>query len=529
MGFPPFRGATALETLAQVKASEPVPPSRIQPGLPRDIETICLKCLEKVPGRRYATAEALAEDLRRYRAGESILAHPAPAWERAWKWVRRRPALAAALAVVVVAVGVLLGGVLYYNARLKSMLQRTQVAELAAVDRGKLAIDAYSRLVSDVQEKLGDSAATRSIRRDLLTTAIQGLDKIAGSAGASAPDLYLAVAHQKLGEILRQVGRVDDARLQLNRARLLGEDLAASDRGNLAVAECLRDAYLGLGELILRDELAREATIPFRSALEQAKAIMAAEPTRAGARLGLAETYQRLGRALDAAGDVAEAKECFQTMQELAKRWVDDEPKSAPARDMLGSSYLRLARIRRNSREFAEAGVAYRQAIAIARALWAAEPKNIGYKTHLAHPLLDLASFLIDLHELGEARPLLVEAVLLHQELVEADPEDREAQVWLVHAHYHLGRLERNEEHFARAEEVFRQALDRLQRLDREGKLEGRPAFKYHPHEGAQAASLLLRSRSESHRGSVRRALAAARRGHPAAQVPRQAYGGTRP
>ncbi len=120
VGFPPFRGATALETLAHVKSSEPVPPSRIQPGLPRDIETICLKCLEKVPGRRYATAEALAEDLRRYRAGESILAHPAPAWERAWKWVRRRPALAAALAVVVVAVGILLGGVLYYNARLQS-------------------------------------------------------------------------------------------------------------------------------------------------------------------------------------------------------------------------------------------------------------------------------------------------------------------------------------------------------------------------------------------------------------------------
>ena len=206
---------------------------------------------------------------------------------------------------------------------------------------------------------------------------------------------------------------------------------------------------------------------------------MAAEPARAGARLGLAEAYQRLGRALDAAGDVAEAKECFRTMQELAERWVDDEPKSAPARDMLGSSYLRLARIRRNNNESAEAGVAYRQAIAIARAIWTAEPKDIVYKTHLAHAVLDSASLLIDLHEYGEARPLLVESVRLHQELAEADPEDREAQVWLVHAHYHLGRLERDEEHFARAEEVFRQALDRLQRLDREGKLEGRPAFKY--------------------------------------------------
>jgi tetratricopeptide (TPR) repeat protein len=271
---------------------------------------------------------------------------------------------------------------------------------------------------------------------------------------------------------------VDDARLQFDRARVLAEDLASSDPRNLAVAECLRDVYLGLGELILRDEHAWDATVPFRSALKQAKAIMAAEPARAGARHGLAEAYQRLGRALDTAGDRAEAKECFRTMQELAERWVDDEPKSAPARDMLGSSYLRLARIQRNSNEPVEAGVAYRQAIAIARVLWTAEPKDIVYKTHLAHAMLDSASFSIDLHTYGEARPLLVESVRLHQELADADPEDREAQVWLVHAHYHLGRLERNEEHFARAEEVFRQALDHLQRLDREGKLEGRPAFK---------------------------------------------------
>ena len=85
-GGPPFRAATALETLAQVKSADPVPPSRLQPGLPLDVETICLKCLEKAPGRRYSRAVLLAEDLRRYRAGEPILARPAPAWERAWKW-----------------------------------------------------------------------------------------------------------------------------------------------------------------------------------------------------------------------------------------------------------------------------------------------------------------------------------------------------------------------------------------------------------------------------------------------------------
>ena len=81
-GRPPFHPATAMETLAQVKSNDPVPPSHVQPGLPRDLETICLHCLEKAPARRYPTAEALAEDLCRFRAGESIVARSTPIWER---------------------------------------------------------------------------------------------------------------------------------------------------------------------------------------------------------------------------------------------------------------------------------------------------------------------------------------------------------------------------------------------------------------------------------------------------------------
>ncbi|MGO9733502.1 hypothetical protein, partial [Mycobacterium sp.] len=176
--------------------------------------------------------------------------------------------MAAALAVGGIAAGILVGGILYYNARLQASLQRTTTAEQAAVDRGKLVIGAYSRLVSDVQEKLGDTAATRSIRQDLLTTAIEGLDETARAPGAPAPDLYLAVARQKLGEILREVGRVDEARAQLEKARALAEQRATADPKNLAVLECLRDVLLGQGELILRDEQARDAIPYFRRALE---------------------------------------------------------------------------------------------------------------------------------------------------------------------------------------------------------------------------------------------------------------------
>jgi WD40 repeat protein/tRNA A-37 threonylcarbamoyl transferase component Bud32 len=93
-GRPPFRAETPLETLRQVVQEEPLPPSRLRPGLPRDLETICRKCLQKEPGKRYATALELAEDLGRFRSGESIRARPVSLGENLLKWARRRPAVA---------------------------------------------------------------------------------------------------------------------------------------------------------------------------------------------------------------------------------------------------------------------------------------------------------------------------------------------------------------------------------------------------------------------------------------------------
>lgn len=136
-GRPPFDGETPTETILQLLSQEPVPPRHLRPKVPRDLETICLKCLEKEPRKRYATALALAEDLRRLQASEPIKARPVTAAERAYRWCRRHPMVAALLALSVLLVSALVATVLVYNARLQEQLvQRNVVIGMRSLEEG---------------------------------------------------------------------------------------------------------------------------------------------------------------------------------------------------------------------------------------------------------------------------------------------------------------------------------------------------------------------------------------------------------
>jgi tetratricopeptide (TPR) repeat protein len=130
-GRAPFVGTTLLELYRHILQEDPVPVRRLLPSTPTDLETICQKCLEKAPKKRYLTAEALAEDLRRFRAGEPITARPVGRLERAAKWCRRRPTAAALLAVlllvmagVAVAVPLIIAGL--HTTRLQALADAEQ-------------------------------------------------------------------------------------------------------------------------------------------------------------------------------------------------------------------------------------------------------------------------------------------------------------------------------------------------------------------------------------------------------------------
>jgi hypothetical protein len=185
-GRPPFKAAAALDTLMQVVADEPVPPSRLQSKVPRDLETICLKCLNKEPSKRYAGAAALAADLGRFQADEPIQARPTGAVERTLKWARRRRALAALVVVSVLAAGGLVSGGAFFTARLaeqKWTAEQLAVKEADArkrADREKQAAQEERDKARSSQHAIQISQAVRSWELHDVADAERVLSEVAG-------------------------------------------------------------------------------------------------------------------------------------------------------------------------------------------------------------------------------------------------------------------------------------------------------------------------------------------------------------
>jgi WD40 repeat protein len=138
-GRPPFKGATQLDTVLQVVSEEPVPPRQLQSKIPRDLETVCLKCLRKEPRKRYRTAAELAGDLSRFQRGAPVTARRVGPLGRGWRWCRRNPLVAASLAAVMLALAIGTAVATHFavqsNARADNLRQHLYVAEMNLAQR----------------------------------------------------------------------------------------------------------------------------------------------------------------------------------------------------------------------------------------------------------------------------------------------------------------------------------------------------------------------------------------------------------
>ncbi len=260
-GAPPFRGADIMQTLEQVRTAEPVPPSRLVPGVPRDLETIVLTCLHKEPSRRYPSAEALAEELGRFLEGRPILARPVGAAERAWRWCGRNPWLAAVGAAAALLLGAVVVGSTAAAVQFRRMAEmqtrlanEARVAELRAVEARRQAV-ASEREAREQARRASDQAERARATSRFLAGLFEAADPVGfGSRGA------LLGANPGAGDVT--------AREMLDRglAQLDDELLDRPEtRGDLLHA--IGMAYLGVGQLDGAERALRRALEVRRKAL----------------------------------------------------------------------------------------------------------------------------------------------------------------------------------------------------------------------------------------------------------------------
>ncbi|MFO0847328.1 MAG: serine/threonine-protein kinase [Gemmataceae bacterium] len=241
-GRPPFKAPTPAETLELVLQLDPPSPRQFQPTVPRDLETVCLKCLRKDPDRRYQSARELADDLGRFLRREPVTARPFGRPERLVKWARRRPGPAVLAGLLAVAAVGLVVGAVVYERQLRSARDAAQKeSEEATRQKGRAeanarrAADAVHRFLTRVgDERLKQVPEMEGVRAELLRDALEFYQGLLADADAPDPAVRVeaARAFTRVGLIQQYLGRTDEAEAHFRQAAERFAQLAADDPGN---------------------------------------------------------------------------------------------------------------------------------------------------------------------------------------------------------------------------------------------------------------------------------------------------------
>ncbi len=470
-GKPPFVAPTLPAVLDKVVKEDPVSPKLLRGEVDRDIETICLKCLEKEPEARYASAKDLAADLARYLANESILARPPRALERG----RKRNSLVARTLGLSLGLSLLagVGGTVWFMRELEAERQASQnAAEEAA--------RALDLLVVDVQRELGDlpGARVRRARQRLLAKALERLlalrehhlqalrsseasrqlTQLALQAGegeharqlaeetlanARAVErgeigkLNTALSLLVLGDVDRVQGQAEEAKENYREAiAILDATKASASEGTSEVPRHRIEALIRLGGLLERLDEPEEAEKSARRALELARDLPRGESLFL--RSGAADA---LGKVLEGRMELAEALACYREGIECAREAVRADPKSVQARNFLMISWSHLARIRRVGGDLEPSVEANQEALRMANELLRADPESLGIQQAKVSIQVDLADSFEALGRSDEAVPLLKAALDVNRQLVASDPEGIDSRILCTSLSERLAKL----------------------------------------------------------------------------------------
>ncbi len=518
-GRPPFKGTTPFETLGQVQKEEPVPPSRLQMSVPKDLETICLKCLQKDIRKRYESALDLADEIERYQKGQPILARPIGPVERLVKWGRRNPAIAALLGVIAIAAVSLVVGFWRYSVGLALAAEREKIQREKAEDSFRQAIEAVERMLTEVGDvELADIPQMEPVRMKLLARAQKFYNGFLAERGNDPAFRYLAGrAYSRLGDIqewlnehkeseqsyqqafkllsgnddfsarkelarafnnagtpLKKTGRYKEAKEYLQEAIQLRRKLARENPKKLRLQQNLAASYYDLATVLAKMPNQREnAKHCYRKALGIQKSISRLEPNNPEFIRAQAKTLNNLGILLSSESSSAPA-EVFALAIGLQKQLVNDHPFNPTYRRELARSYNNFAAKLIDTRQAPEAEEEYKKALEILQQLVRDFPSVPTYQEEMAAIHFNRGSYFRDIGKLTEGEKYFAEALKYRSKLAKRYPKIPGYQLKLARVYEAFGITARLRKDYTQAGEFFGISVDLLAKI---AKDPGSPTF----------------------------------------------------
>jgi serine/threonine protein kinase/Tfp pilus assembly protein PilF len=444
----PFRGVVRM-VLQQILNEEPRLPRRLNDKIPRDLETIALKCLAKEPGRRYATAGDLVADLHRYQRGEPIVARPVGPAGRLWRWARRNPLVAGLSTLAGVLLIALVIGSLVANYRIgqerdaalkaQDQAEENAAAALKAQDQAEKSaivaneqrdqtLDTLKKLIYEVQDHLKNRPAMHPLREKLLRIALAGLERVAHRSDRLTIDVSTANALHQLGYLYISLGRMDQARREFERAHQMAEALVQANPDDrparhihFRITLDLGDSYFTQGELPVAQQW-------FTKALALAQDSRTRFPQDPEVQEDLAIALRRLGDNSLRMGNPVHGLELHRQELELIDQLAAADPTNVRHQRSLRNSYEKVGHASSLMNDFQAAEAWYRRALALSEKFVTADPQDVDAQRYLAMVQDKMGLVARKLGQPKVARKYYEDALKGFEELLTIDPDNREAR-----------------------------------------------------------------------------------------------------
>ena len=420
VGHPPFQSATVLETIRQVVDEAPVAPRQSDPRIDLDLDTICLKCLEKNPAQRYASAEALADELRRYLNHEPIEARPLGVAGRTVRWCRRYPVVASLLCCTLLffVVALLAGAIGYVQTRAALAVSEQNY------QRARGTVDWFFTRVSE--ESLLDQPGLQPLRRELLEQALKYYEQFVKERAddPTARDELAANAY-RLGRISEQLGSIDDAENWYRRAIAIQEELLAERPGDPSLTAALGDTLNAMGEIFLTRRDLGQARTFYERAVRVRKQLALTVPEDSERERKLANSLMNLGVVARESQLEEEARSRFLEAQNHRYEILKRDPENVRTRRDLAMGCYNLANLYTSQEpmDTSEALQNLEEAFRLFEQLLAAQPNDLtcNYRTAVTARLY--GDLLCHLGRVSDARPSYQRALDLMRHLAYLNPD----------------------------------------------------------------------------------------------------------